>query len=115
MSDDEFEERFVRSSGPGGQHVNKVSSAVQLVHKPTGLSVTVQESRSQAENRRIAYKRLRALIERTREEQAARRRHLREKKRRQRRKPSKAAKRRMVESKRRRSEVKRLRKGVGEA
>jgi hypothetical protein len=48
-----------RASGPGGQHRNKVSSAVRLVHRPTGLVVTAQASRSQHTNRRTAVQRLR--------------------------------------------------------
>ena len=49
----DFEESFSRSSGPGGQHVNKVSTAVTLRHAPTGAAVTVQDSRSQAMNRQL--------------------------------------------------------------
>jgi protein subunit release factor B len=52
--EDDLEETFVRSSGPGGQHVNKTSTCVRLVHRPTGLSVKVQESRSQGLNRFLA-------------------------------------------------------------
>jgi hypothetical protein len=51
-----------RSSGPGGQHRNKVESAVRLRHRPTGLSVIAEESRSQAENRARALRRLRKAL-----------------------------------------------------
>ena len=50
----DLEETFVRSSGPGGQHVNKTSTCVRLLHRPTGLSVKVQRSRSQGLNRFLA-------------------------------------------------------------
>ena len=48
-----------RASGPGGQKRNKTSSAVRLTHEPTGISVIAGESRSQAENRMRAVRRLR--------------------------------------------------------
>jgi peptide chain release factor len=51
ISETDLQESFARSSGPGGQNVNKVSTAVTLRHLPTGMSVTVQDSRSQAVNR----------------------------------------------------------------
>ena len=51
-----------RASGPGGQHRNKTDSAVRLTHRPTGVSVTATERRSQHENRRVAMKRLRKAI-----------------------------------------------------
>src|SRR6266513_1662691 len=54
----DLKESFARSSGPGGQHVNKVSTAVTLKHLPSGVAVTVQDSRSQARNRTLALERL---------------------------------------------------------
>lgn len=48
----------IRSSGPGGQHVNKVSSAVRAKHIPTGVQVLVSESRSQHQNKKLAINRL---------------------------------------------------------
>jgi protein subunit release factor B len=63
ISESDLREIFARSSGPGGQNVNKVSTAVTLRHLPTGISVTVQDSRSQAVNRRLARERLLEAIE----------------------------------------------------
>ena len=54
----EISYQSVRSSGAGGQHVNKVSSAVRATHHPTGVSVFVQESRSQLQNKKIAKERI---------------------------------------------------------
>ena len=82
LNEADLEETFARSSGPGGQHVNKVSTAVTLRHRPSGVSVTVQDSRSQATNRRIARQRLVTAIERERAKDRAAKRALREKERR---------------------------------
>jgi peptide chain release factor 2 len=53
-----------RSSGPGGQHVNKTESAVRLKHLPSGVVVTSQEERSQHRNKAICLEKLRAKVAR---------------------------------------------------
>lgn len=62
IKDEELEWQFFRSGGHGGQNVNKVSTAVRLTHKPTGIVVTSQTERYQARNREIALELLRGQL-----------------------------------------------------
>ena len=95
----ECEVETFRSSGPGGQHVNKTESAIRLRHLPSGVVVTAQEERSQHRNKAIGLRKLREKIERL---------NYRAPKRVPTRK-SRGAKNRTLEEKSRRAQVKRLR------
>jgi ribosome-associated protein len=124
IGEDELEERFIRASGPGGQNVNKLASAVQLrfdvrrsrslpddvrtrlerlsgnrLSKDGVLVITAQRHRTQERNRRDALDRLISLIERAAVPPVARRAT----------KPTAASRRRRLESKKRRGSLKGLR------
>jgi protein subunit release factor B len=109
ISETDLREIFARSSGPGGQNVNKVSTAVTLRHLPTGISVTVQDSRSQAVNRRLARERLLEAIASVRERQRMAEIATREKERRRKSPRPPALKKKIQESTRRRGELKKQR------
>jgi peptide chain release factor len=114
VREEDIEEKFIRSQGPGGQNVNKVSTCVHLRHLLTGIEVKCQQERSQAQNRyrarQILLKKIECAILRKSSEEQKRI----EKIRRQKRKRSRRAKLKILESKRRHGAKKLLRGSVRE-
>ncbi len=109
----DIDERFIRGSGKGGQKINKTSSCVDLMHRPTGIEVKCQRERSQALNRFLARRELCERIEeRIRGEKSARQ-QAREKIRRQKRRRSRRQKERMLQDKKKQSSKKSLRRAPG--
>lgn len=99
VSEADIEESFVRSGGHGGQNVNKTSTCVMLLHRPTGLQVKCQSTRQQGLNRFIARRLLLDKIEARKDGMAATELARIEKLRRQKRKRSRRAKARMLADK----------------
>lgn len=99
-------ENFIRGSGKGGQKVNKTSSTVQLIHRPSGIEIRCQRERSQAMNRFYARRELCDRIEEKILGIESRKRQEIEKLRRQKRRRSRRGKEKMLEGKRRRAQVK---------
>lgn len=114
VREEDLEEVFARSGGPGGQNVNKTSTAVQVTHRPTGLTVRCQETRHQGRNRRLARELLLDRIEETRRTAQAEEQARREKKRRQSRPRPAGVKRRILADKNRRSRLKSSRRQRGD-
>src|SRR5690349_5292778 len=95
VRESDIEETFVRSGGHGGQNVNKTSTCVMLLHRPSGLQVKCQTSRHQALNRSIARRLLLDKIENVQRQRVRAERARLEKLRRQKRGRSKGAKQRI--------------------
>ena len=112
VREEDLEETFVRSSGHGGQNVNKTATCVMLTHRPTGLRVKCQVARHQGLNRSLARQLLLDKIEALRRGRAAEERARLEKIRRQKRGRSRAGRNRMLADKARHSDKKALRRRV---
>ncbi len=108
----DIQEDFIRSSGPGGQNVNKVSTCVVLVHMPTGTRVKAQEGRTQGLNRYTARCRLIAKIDQKQKAEQQKIIHDRAKRKRQNRKRSRALKEKILEGKRQQSQKKSSRQKI---
>ena len=112
VSASDLTESFIRSSGPGGQKVNKSSSCVQLIHIPTGLSVKCQRERLQSLNRFLARRLLLDKIERQQKGILQKEKQRIEKIRRQKSKRSKRAKEKILIGKHHQTKKKNLRSKV---
>jgi len=114
IHESDIDESFVRSSGAGGQHVNKTSTCVQLVHRPSGISVKCQQDRSQAVNRYLARRLLTEKIQQQIHGIKSAAQQLAEKIRRQKRRRSRRSKQKMLDNKHHQSEKKQNRSFRGD-
>ncbi|MEW6443591.1 MAG: peptide chain release factor-like protein [bacterium] len=112
IRDEDLEEHFVRSSGKGGQKVNKTSTCVSLHHKPTGVMVKCQQTRSQALNRFYARRRLVEHLEGRRQEVRAEEQRERDRIRRAKQRRTRRAREKLREQKEQQAEKKRQRRGL---
>jgi protein subunit release factor B len=112
VRESDIEESFVRSGGHGGQNVNKTSTCVMLLHRPTGLQVKCQATRQQGLNRFLARRLLLDKIEAMKTGFVAAQRSEIEKIRRQKRKRSRRAKARMLADKSHHAEKKAARRDI---
>lgn len=109
LNKEDIEEKFVRSGGKGGQHVNKVSTCVQLKHIPTGVTVKCEATRSQLKNREIALQMLIEKLQKIEDEKKAKYIEQIEKAKRRNRKKPRALKEKILKEKKLNSEKKKLR------
>ncbi len=109
----DLDEHFIRGSGSGGQKINKTSSCVQLNHRPSGIEIRCQKTRSQADNRYWARRDLCERIEEKVLGEKSAKRQAAEKIRRQKRRRSRRAKAKMLDAKTKQGAKKKLRGRVG--
>ena len=112
ISEADLSERFIRASGSGGQKVNKTSSCVHLIHKPSGLEIKCKQSRLQGSNRYFARRDLCDKLEGKILGIKSKKQQEREKIRRQKRRRSRRAKNKMLDDKNKQSQKKALRRSV---
>ena len=112
INESDLQERFIRSGGAGGQHLNKTSTCVYLKHLPSGIEVKAQQERSQSLNRffarRVLAEKIEAIILKEKSDAQKRIAKIRKQKRRR----SKKAKEKMLKLKKQRSQIKKTRSKV---
>ena len=113
LKEEDLDEQFIRSGGPGGQNVNKVSTCVVITHTPSGISVRCQQERSQGLNRFLARRLLADKFAEKIRGEISKKKNEAEKVRRQKRRRSKRAKEKMLENKRFHGQKKEGRRKVG--